>query len=160
MSEKKLSKNAKRVQTALAGFGLELVVVEFPSSTRTAQDAANAIGCRVEQIVKSLVFQRQPSGKALLIATSGGNRVNEKCIKEIVGEKIVRADADFVKTTTGFPIGGVPPLAHTQSIETLIDQDLMQYVEIWAAAGNPNAVFRLTPQNLVMITSGRIEKIT
>ncbi|MBE0688472.1 MAG: YbaK/EbsC family protein [Anaerolineaceae bacterium] len=157
--EKELSKNAKRVQSSLAGFGLDLTVVEFPESTRTAQDAANAIGCRVEQIVKSLVFQRQPSGKAVLIAASGGNRVNEKRIKEILGEKIVRGDAEFVRTVTGFPIGGVPPLGHDQKIDTLIDQDLMQYAEIWAAAGTPNAVFPLKPQQLVMITSGRVEKI-
>jgi prolyl-tRNA editing enzyme YbaK/EbsC (Cys-tRNA(Pro) deacylase) len=160
MSDKQLSKNAKRVQTALAGFGLDLVVVEFPESTRTAQDAANAIGCQVEQIVKSLVFQCRPSGKAILIAASGGNRVNEKRIKEIFGEKIVRADAEFVRQVTGFPIGGVPPVAHTQPIETIIDEDLMQYQEIWAAAGTPNAVFPLKPQQLVLITAGKVEKIT
>lgn len=160
MSDKQLSKNAKRVQTALAGFGLDLVVVEFPESTRTAQDAANAIGCQVEQIVKSLVFQCRPSGKAILIAASGGNRVNEKRIKEIFGEKIVRADAEFVRQVTGFPIGGVPPVAHTQPIETIIDKDLMQYQEIWAAAGTPNAVFPLKPQQLVLITAGKVEKIT
>lgn len=160
MSEKELSKNAKRVQTALAGFGLDLVVVEFPESTRTAQDAANAIGCHVEQIVKSLVFQRQPSGKPVLIAASGGNRVNEKRIKEILGEKIVRAEAEFVREVTGFPIGGVPPVGHTQPIETIIDEDLMQYDEIWAAAGTPNAVFRLSPSELAQITGGNVTRIT
>lgn len=160
MSEKELSKNAKRVQTALAGFGLDLVVVEFPESTRTAQDAANAIGCQVEQIVKSLVFQRQPSGKPVLIAASGGNRVNEKRIKEILGEKIVRAEAEFVREVTGFPIGGVPPVGHTQPIETIIDEDLMQYDEIWAAAGTPNAVFRLSPPELAQITGGKVARIT
>ena len=160
MSDKELSKNAKRVQTALAGFGLDLVVVEFPESTRTAQEAANAIGCQVEQIVKSLVFQRKPSGKPVLIAASGGNRVNVKRIKEILGENIVRAEAEFVKEVTGFPIGGVPPLAHTRPIETIIDEDLLQYEEIWAAAGTPNAVFRLSPQELVLITGGRVAKIT
>lgn len=160
MSEQELSKNAKKVQTALASFGLDLVVVEFPESTRTAQDAANVIGCQVEQIVKSLVFQCRPSGKAILIAASGGNRVNEKRIKEILGEKIVRADAEFVRQVTGFPIGGVPPVAHTQRIETIIDEDLMHFQEIWAAAGTPNAVFPLKPQQLVLITAGKVEKIT
>ena len=160
MNEKELTKNAKRVQVALSAYGLDLVVVEFPESTRTAQEAADAIGCLLEQIVKSLIFQRQPSGKPLLIAVSGGNRVNENRIKELLGEKIIRANIDFVKEVTGFPIGGVPPLAHTQQIETIIDQDLMQYDEIWAAAGTPNAVFRLTPQELLLITSGRLEKIT
>lgn len=160
MSEKELSKNAKRVQAALAAFGLDLVVVEFPESTRTAQEAADAIGCSVEQIVKSLVFQRIPSRQPLMIATSGGNRVNEKHIKELLGEKIVRADAEFVKEVTGYPIGGVPPLAHTQPIETIIDEDLLKYEEIWAAAGTPNAVFRLSPQELALITRGKVEKIT
>lgn len=160
MSEKELSKNAKRVQSALATFGLDLVVVEFPDSTRTAQEAADAIGCSVEQIVKSLVFQRLPSGRPLLIAASGGNRVNEKLIKELLGEKIVRADAEFVREVTGFPIGGVPPLGHTQPIETIIDEDLMQYDEIWAAAGTPNAVFRLSPPELAQITGGKVARIT
>ena len=160
MSEKELSKNAKRVQSALATFGLDLVVVEFPDSTRTAQEAADAIGCSVEQIVKCLVFQRFPSGRSLLIAASGGNRVNEKRIKELLGEKIVRADAEFVREVTGFPIGGVPPVGHTQPIETIIDEDLMQYDEIWAAAGTPNAVFRLSPPELAQITGGKVARIT
>jgi prolyl-tRNA editing enzyme YbaK/EbsC (Cys-tRNA(Pro) deacylase) len=125
----KLSKNAEKIQAALAAFGLDLEVVEFPESTRTAQEAADAIGCSVEQIVKSLVFQRIPSRQPLMIAASGGNRVNEKRIKELLGEKIVRADAEFVKEVTGYPIGGVPPLAHTQPIETYIDEDLLKYEE-------------------------------
>jgi len=160
LTEKELSKNAKIVQAALEAFGLSLEVVEFPESTRTAQEAADAIGCALEQIVKSLLFQRQPSGLPLLIAVSGGNRVNEKRIKEILGEKITRADADFVKTATGYPIGGVPPLAHPQPITTIIDQDLLQYEVVWAAAGTPNAVFRLHPKDLILITAGRVEKIT
>ncbi len=159
MNEKKLSKNALRVQAALAEFGLDLVVVELPDSTRTAPEAAAAIGCKVEQIVKSLIFKTK-SGKPVLITASGGNRVNEKRIREIIGEKIARADADFVREVTGFPIGGIPPLGHKQKIETLIDQDLLQYEEIWTAAGTPNAVFRLTHQHLVLITQGKIEKIT
>jgi prolyl-tRNA editing enzyme YbaK/EbsC (Cys-tRNA(Pro) deacylase) len=156
----KLSKNAEKIQAALAAFGLDLEVVEFPESTRTAQEAADAIGCSVEQIVKSLVFQRIQSRQPLMIAASGGNRVNEKRIKELLGEKIVRADAEFVKEVTGYPIGGVPPLAHTQPIETFIDEDLLKYEEIWAAAGTPNAVFRLSPQELALITRGKVEKIT
>jgi prolyl-tRNA editing enzyme YbaK/EbsC (Cys-tRNA(Pro) deacylase) len=156
----KLSKNAEKIQAALAAFGLDQEVVEFPESTRTAQEAADAIGCSVEQIVKSLVFQRIPSRQPLMIAASGGNRVNEKRIKELLGEKIVRADAEFVKEVTGYPIGGVPPLAHTQPIETFIDEDLLKYEEIWAAAGTPNAVFRLSPQELALITRGKVEKIT
>lgn len=160
MSDKKLSNKAQRVQAALAEIGLDLVVMEFPESTRTAQEAAEAVGCQVGQIVKSLIFQRQPSGQAILIAASGSNRVNEKQIKVLLGEKIVRADAEFVRQVSGYPIGGVPPLAHDQKIETIIDQDLLQYEQVWAAAGTPNAVFRLSPQQLVRITNGRLEKIT
>jgi prolyl-tRNA editing enzyme YbaK/EbsC (Cys-tRNA(Pro) deacylase) len=160
MSDKKLSNKAQRVQAALVEFGLDLVVMEFPESTRTAQEAADAVGCQVGQIVKSLIFQRQPSGRVILIAASGSNRVNEKQIKTLLGEKIVRADADFVRQVSGYPIGGVPPLAHDQKIETIIDQDLMQYGEVWAAAGTPNTVFCLSPQQLVQITAGRVEKIT
>lgn len=160
MSDKKLSNKAQRVQAALAEFGLDLVVMEFPESTRTAQEAAEAVGCQVGQIVKSLIFQRQPSGQAILIAASGSNRVNEKQIKVLLGEKILRADAEFVRRVSGYPIGGVPPLAHDQKIETIIDQDLLQYEQVWAAAGTPNAVFRLSPQQLVRITNGRLEKIT
>lgn len=160
MSDKKLSNKAQRVQAALAEFGLDLVVMEFPESTRTAQEAAEAVGCQVGQIVKSLIFQRQPSGQAILIAASGSNRVNEKQIKVLLGEKILRADAEFVRQVSGYPIGGVPPLAHDQKIETIIDQDLLQYEQVWAAAGTPNAVFRLSPQQLVRITNGRLEKIT
>jgi len=160
MNNKKLSANALRVQAALAVFGLALSVVEFPDSTRTAQDAAAAIGCKVEQIVKSLIFQRQPSGRPILITASGGNRVNEKRIQEIIGEKILRADANFVREVTGYPIGGVPPLGHSQKIDAIIDQDLLQYEEIWAAAGTPNAVFRLEPEQLVLVTQGQVENIT
>lgn len=159
MQEKKLSKNAQRVQAALANFGLDLEVIELPDSTRTAPEAAAAIGCTVNQIVKSLIFKTK-SGKPILITASGSNRVNEKRIREIIGEKIARADADFVRKVTGFPIGGIPPLAHDQDIETIIDEDLLQYPEIWSAAGTPNAIFRLTPQQLVKITGGQVEKIT
>lgn len=158
MAEKKLSNNTHRVQAALANFGLDLEVVELPDSTRTAPEAAAAIGCTVEQIVKSLIFKTK-SGKPMLITTSGGNRVNEKRIREIIGEKIARADADFVREVTGYPIGGVPPIAHIQQIETIIDEDLLQYPEIWAAAGTPNAVFRLDPAQLVRMTKGKVEKI-
>ena len=94
-----------------------------------------------------------------MITASGTNRVNEKRVREIIGEKIARADAEFVHEVTGYPIGGIPPLAHKQIIETIIDQDLMPYDEIWAAAGTPNAVFKLTPQQLVLITDGRIDRI-
>ena len=155
-----LSSSAQKVQQALQVLGLSLQVVEMPSSTRTANDAAAAVGCQVGQIVKSLVFKKLNSGTALLITASGANRVSESLIAEIVKEPIGKADAEFVRQQTGFVIGGVPPVGHIQPLETLIDQDLFQFTDIWAAAGTPNAVFRLTPADLERMTGGKVVKIT
>jgi len=154
-----LKKSAARVQKALNEFGFELNVIEFSNSTRTAQEAADAIGCTVGQIAKSLIFKGKTSQKPILIIASGTNRVNEKLVKEYVGEKLEKADADFVLEHTGFAIGGVPPVGHITSISTFIDEDLMQYDEIWAAAGTPNAVFKLTPKILLEITKGSVIKV-
>ncbi|MCB1045475.1 MAG: YbaK/EbsC family protein [Acidobacteria bacterium] len=156
MSEATLSPNAQKVQDALSQFGLELQVVELAASTRTSQDAAAAIGCDVGQIVKSLVFRGRESHIPILVVASGSNRVNEKTIKALVGEAIEKPDADYVRQRTGFVIGGVPPLGHTEKIRTFIDEDLLQYDEIWAAAGTPNAVFRLNPAILQTITDGTV----
>lgn len=154
-----LKKSAQKVQNVLNEFGFELNVVELSDSTRTAQEAANTIGCTVSQIAKSLIFKGKTSQKPILIIASGTNRVNEKVIKEHIGEKLQKADADFVLEHTGFAIGGIPPIGHKDSIITLIDEDLMQYDEIWAAAGTPNAVFKLTPKILVEITKGDVISI-
>ncbi|NLW22575.1 MAG: YbaK/EbsC family protein [Tissierellia bacterium] len=154
-----LKKSAAKVQAALDELGYELNILEFPASTRTAQEAANAIGCTVGQIAKSLIFKGKESQKPILIIASGANRVNERLVKEYIGEKLTKADADFVLEETGFAIGGVPPVGHTRPITTFIDEDLMLYDEIWAAAGTPNSVFKLTPQILVEITKGRVIKI-
>ena len=152
----KISSSARKVQEALNEYGVSCQVVEMPQSTRTADDAARAVGCQVGQIVKSLVFQGQQSHQALLVATSGANRVNEKKIATLVSEPISKADADFVREKTGFAIGGVPPAGHAQRIKIFIDEDLFQYKEIWAAAGTPKAVFKLTPDELRKITEGRV----
>ncbi len=154
-----LKKSAAKVQAALDELGYELNILEFPASTRTAQEAANAIGCTVGQIAKSLIFKGKESQKPILIIASGANRVNERLVKEYIGEKLTKADADFVLEETGFAIGGVPPVGHTRPITTFIDEDLMLYDEIWAAAGTSNSVFKLTPQILVEITKGRVIKI-
>jgi len=154
-----LSPSAQKVQAALRSFGFALQVVELPASTRTAQEAANAVGCQVGQIVKSLVFRRLASGAPLLILVSGANRVNEARIQALLGESVGKADADFVRLHTGFAIGGVPPLGHNQPIETLIDADLLQFQVIWAAAGTPNAVFRLSPSDLERMTGGRVIQV-
>lgn len=152
MTENRLSESARKVQQALDRLGLHLQVVELPASTRTAQDAANAIGCEVGQIAKSLVFVRKRSQEPVLIIASGKNRVNEEKMGEMLGEPLKKADADYVKNQTGFVIGGVPPVGHHQQLETYLDTDLQQYDVIWAAAGTPHAVFRLTPDELALAT--------
>ena len=143
--------SALKVQAAL---GPDYQVLEFDAGTRTAADAAAAIGCAVAQIAKSLVFRAEASGRAVLVIASGVNRVDEAKVAHIVGEKIGRADADFVRLKTGFAIGGVPPVAHAEPSPTLIDDALFAFAEIWAAAGTPNAVFRLTPGDLLRLTGG------
>lgn len=147
-----LSKNAKIVQDVLGKYGLEDVVVELPDSTRTAEEAAQAIGCQIGQIVKSLIFKAKRQGIPILVLTSGANRVDERKIENQIGEPLGKANADFVRSVTGFSIGGVPPLGLKIKIPTYIDQDLMPYDVIWAAAGTPNAVFRINPIELASIT--------
>jgi len=155
-----LSESAQKVQRALQALGLTLQVVELPNSTRTAAEAAEAVGSQLGQIVKSLVFRGDVSGKPVLILASGANRVNLESVAALVGEPLGKADADYVRQQTGFAIGGVPPLGHLQALDTWIDEDLFQYAEIWAAAGTPNAVFRLAPDDLLRMTGGRVVKIS
>ncbi len=147
---------AARVQAALEAAGLPLTVREFPASTRTAADAAAAIGCPVEAIAKSLIFRGQSSDRPVLVVASGANRVDEKRLAALVGEPIGRASADFVRAKTGFAIGGVPPVAHETAPVTFLDEDLFELAEIWAAAGTPNAVFSLTPNALQSLTQGQV----
>ncbi len=156
---KDLSSSAQKVQDALKARGFSSRVVELPDSTRTAREAAQAVGCRVEQIVKSLVFKGQHSNKPLLVVASGTNRVNEQRLSELAGEPIEKADADFVRQRTGFVVGGVPPIGHTEQFEILIDEDLLQYEQLWAAAGTPHAVFQLSPSELKAMTGGQVVSI-
>lgn len=151
-----LSKNAQSIQDALSKKGLAMKVIEFPSSTRTAQEAAAVIGCEVAQIVKSLIFRTEETNRPILVLASGINLVNEKTIALHVGEKIVKAEADFTREKTGFAIGGIPPVGHKQRIETFIDEDLFRFEELWAAAGTPHAVFKLDSTNLKSLTEGMI----
>ena len=155
-----LKPSAQKVQDALTARGFANQVVELPDSTRTAAEAAAAVNCTVGQIAKSLVFVTKTTNRPLLVIASGSNRVNEKTLQTLVGEKIVRPDADTVRAVTGFVIGGVPPLGHAQPLTTYIDRDLLQYAGIWAAAGHPNAVFALTPADLVAMTQGTLIDVT
>lgn len=155
-----LAKSAQSVQDVLAMKGLTCKVVELSESTRTAQDAASAIGCDVAQIVKSLIFKTRMSQQPVLILASGPNRVNEKVIEGLLGEKILKADADFTREITGFAIGGIPPIGHKQSIDLIfVDEDLLKFEEIWAAAGTPRAVFNLKGKDLIEMTNGKVISI-
>lgn len=151
-----LKPSAQKVQQALQARGLTCVVVQMEETTRSAEDAARAVGCEVGQIVKSLIFEGRQSHQPILVVTSGVNRVNENTLGRHVSEPVKMAGADYVRETTGFAIGGVPPVGHRNQLNTFIDEDLLQYEEIWAAAGTPRAVFKLTPGQLKMITNGKV----
>jgi prolyl-tRNA editing enzyme YbaK/EbsC (Cys-tRNA(Pro) deacylase) len=150
---------AARLQQLLDERGLATEVVEFAETTRSAAEAAARIGCAVGQIAKSLVFRAEPSGRPVLVIASGANRVNEGTIATLLGEAIGKADADFVRDKTGYAIGGVAPVGHAAKPATFIDEDLLAFEAIWAAAGTPFAVFRLTPGDLVRLTGGQVARI-
>lgn len=154
-----LNPSAQKVQDALAALGFDYTVIEFQEPTRTAQEAADRVGCTLGQIIKSLIFQGETSGKPILVLTSGVNRVDEKRISAYAGESIRRADPEFVRAATGFAIGGVPPLAHAQKLETYIDEDLLQYATLWGAGGTHNAVFELAAEDLQKMTGGRVAQV-
>lgn len=143
---------ALRIRQLLAEAGLAAGVVEFEQPTRTSAEAAAAIGCAVAEIAKSVVFRARDSNQAVIVVASGDNRVCEDKVARLVGEKIGRANADFVRETTGFAIGGVSPLGHANPVRLLLDADLQRFETIWAAAGTPFAVFPLTPADLSRIT--------
>jgi prolyl-tRNA editing enzyme YbaK/EbsC (Cys-tRNA(Pro) deacylase) len=159
MVDGNVSKSVEKVQEKLTSYGITTKIVEFSASTRTAQEAADAIGCTVAQIVKSLIFCTQQTNQPVLVLTSGINRVNEKVIEQLVGEKIKKADADFTRAVTGFAIGGIPPVGHAQKITAFIDEDLLQYEQVWAAAGTPHTVFSLPSSDLARITDGTVARI-
>ena len=154
-----LSPSAQKIQDLLISLGFDYNVIEHAESTRTAQEAADRAGCELGQIVKSLIFKGKDSDKPILILASGPNRVNEKRIADYAGEAIVKPDADFVRSVTGFVIGGVPPIGHAQKMETYLDEDFLRYATIWAAAGTPNAIFELKTEDLQKMTGGKISVI-
>jgi prolyl-tRNA editing enzyme YbaK/EbsC (Cys-tRNA(Pro) deacylase) len=148
------------VQEALRALGLPADDVrELADSTRTAPEAAAAVGCELGAIVKSLVFRGASSGEPVLVLVSGDNRALEARVEEEMGEAVGRADADFVRAVTGYAIGGVPPLGHPAPLRTVIDQDLMRFGEVWAAAGTPRAVFPIAPAELARAAGGRVAAI-
>ncbi len=150
-----LSESANRVQDFLLAKGFSFEVKELPGSTRTAQDAADSIGCTVPQIAKSLIFRDMQTDRPILVIASGSNRVDVMRIQNVTGLQLGKADGKYVKERVGYAIGGVPPVAHNEPLETILDPDLKKYEVIWAAAGTPFAVFQLKPTDLEPLTNGR-----
>lgn len=143
---------AIRIQEVLRAHGLDTQVVEFERPTRTSAEAAAAIGCSVAEIAKSVVFRMKDTNRAAVVIACGDNRVSEEKVSALLGEALGRADADFVRESTGFAIGGVSPVGHTHPPVVLLDQDLQRFAEVWAAAGTPFSVFPLSPRDLERIT--------
>ncbi len=154
-----LSPSAQKVQDTLLALGFSNRVQELPQTTRTSAEAAQAIGCTVAQIAKSVVFKAKNSGTPVLVIASGTNRVNEKKLAAYLSEPVEKPDADFVRQRTGFVIGGVAPVGHTEQPDIFIDEDLLQHDRIWAAAGTPNAIFELTPADLIRMSGGKVVTI-
>jgi prolyl-tRNA editing enzyme YbaK/EbsC (Cys-tRNA(Pro) deacylase) len=157
MSE--LSQSAQKVQAALKTMDLPCQVVELSDSTRTAVEAANALGCQVAQIVKSIIFMTAETRRPILVIASGINRVNESRLAALVGESVKKADAEFARVQTGYAIGGIPPVGLVNPITTFIDEDLLTFQSTWAAAGTPHAVFELDPAFLSKMTGGLVTTI-
>lgn len=157
-----LPDGVQRVAKALLDKNHPHAPIMLNDAARTAQQAADGLGVMVGQIAKSIIFRRKADDAAVLVITSGDRRVDEKKVQALVcaaGEKLGRADADFVKAKTGFSIGGVSPLAHAEKPVTLIDRDLFRFDDIWAAAGHPNAVFKLMPADLQRLTEAPVADV-
>ncbi len=156
---KDLKHSSQRIQNLLQDYHLEVKVIEFKQLTRTSKETAELIGCEVGQIAKTLIFKGEKTHQPICVIMSGKNRLDEMKIVEYLGEGIEKPDADFITEHTKFAIGGVPPLGYPLDNQPLIDEDLMTYQEIWAAAGTPYAVFRITPNDLLKITRAQIVTI-
>jgi Cys-tRNA(Pro) deacylase len=151
--------SVQRVLDELDSLNIPTNFLELPQSSRTAKEAAEAVGCHVSQIVKSLVFETENSHKPILVLTSGSNKVNEVVVGTLIGEKINFASVEYVREMTGFAIGGVSPFGLKVKIRTFIDEDLQKHPLIWAAAGSHQAVFSITPEDLVNATRAEVIKV-
>lgn len=159
---KPLPEPVQRVVAVLQSHRHAHAPVLLDAAARTAQQAADALGVALGQIAKSIIFRRQRDDAAVLVITSGDRRVDEHKVAALVcadGARLARADAEFVKARTGFSIGGVAPLAHAQSCVALIDRELFRFDVIWAAAGHPHAVFRITPDELQRFTGAPVADV-
>lgn len=158
--EANLPASAQKVREAAHALGLDIAILEMAESTRTAEEAAVACGCTTAQIVKSLVFRGATSGKPLLALVSGPYRLNEKGVGAALGEVLKRPDAAYVREVTGFSVGGVPPFGHASPMTVIMDEDLMRFDRVWAAAGTPRAVFSVTPRALAEAVDAKLMKVT
>jgi prolyl-tRNA editing enzyme YbaK/EbsC (Cys-tRNA(Pro) deacylase) len=154
-----LGASEARVAEELNRLGIESEVRVMPTSTRSAAEAAAAVGCDVSQIVKSLIFRSIESDKPILVLASGANRVDESRLAEIVGGPVERATAEFVRARTGYAIGGVPPIGHLNRTDSYLDEQLLSHQVVWAAAGSPRSIFSLTPADLVRVTEAKVVAI-
>ncbi|WP_323009216.1 YbaK/EbsC family protein [Paracoccus sp. (in: a-proteobacteria)] len=150
-----MSKSLRRVQSALEAAGLVADIRETDDSARTAEGAAAAVGCEVDQIAKSIIFRGEDTGHVVLFLTAGGNRVDPAKATEIAGQTLGKADADLIRAETGFAIGGVAPVGHLRPIEAWVDPRLLDFGTVWAAAGTPRHVFAIAPDDLIRVTGAR-----
>lgn len=157
---KRAEKSAnQRVRQAIETKGFKCDILNLSDSTRTAQEAAETIGCTVSEIAKSLVFKTSKTKRPILVIASGTNRVDTSKVGSLVGEPVKKADADYIRDQTGFAIGGIPPVGHSQQLQTYIDKDLLNYETVWAAAGTPYSVFSVDSDDLITLTGGTVAVI-
>jgi prolyl-tRNA editing enzyme YbaK/EbsC (Cys-tRNA(Pro) deacylase) len=154
-----LPRSSRRVRDALLALGLPADIHRLADSTRTAPEAAAAVGCELGAIVKSLVFRGASSGEPLLALVSGANRADEALVADAVGEPVERPDAAYVREATGYSIGGIPPVGHPAPVRVVVDEDLLRFETVWAAAGNPHAVFPIAPADLVAATGAAVTRL-
>ena len=154
-----MSKSLARVTAALQAAGIDTRPIAMPSETRTAQQAADAAGCALDQIVKSIIFAGE-SGKLYLFLTAGGGMVDGAAASRLAGEVLGRADAQQVREVTGFAIGGVAPIGHLSPLPLWMDENLLRFPTVWAAAGTPNHIFSIAPQDLARITGAYLARFT
>ncbi|MEI4470059.1 YbaK/EbsC family protein [Frigidibacter sp. MR17.24] len=155
-----MSKSLKRVSAALEAAGVAVEIVEFDESTRTAQQAAEAAGCEIDQIAKSIIFRGETTGRVILFVTAGGNRVDPARAAAIAGEPLGKADAAEIRAATGFAIGGVAPLGHLTPCPSFLDPRLMEFAQVWAAAGTPRHIFAIAPEALRAASGATVAAFT
>lgn len=155
-----MSKSLKRVENALKSSGVEVDIITTGAETRTAEQAAQAAGCTVDQIAKSIIFRGETSGEVVLFVTAGGNRVSADKASAVAGEALGKADATLIRAVTGFAIGGVAPLGHLNAVRSYLDPRLMDFTQIWAAAGTPQHIFAIAPGDLHRITGATLADFT